>query len=79
MKQGSGEDYIQRSFVISTPPNIIREIKLRRMRLAGYVARMGKRIGAIRILVGKLEGAKPLGRIILKWPFKKRDRGHGLD
>jgi hypothetical protein len=40
---------------------------------------MGERIGAYRVLVEKTEGAKPLGRIILKWPFKKVDRGHGLD
>jgi hypothetical protein len=40
---------------------------------------MGERIGAYRDLVDKIAGAKPLGRIILKRPFKKRDRGHGLD
>jgi hypothetical protein len=78
MKQGSGEDYITRSFIMSTPPNVIPATKLRRIRLAGYVARMGERRGAYRFWWGK-QGAKPLGRIILKWPFKKGDRGHGLD
>jgi len=40
---------------------------------------MGEWIGAYRVLVERIEGAKPLGRIILEWPFKKRDMGHGLD
>jgi hypothetical protein len=35
-------------------------IKSRRIRLAGYVARMGR--GVYRILAGKPEGKKPLGR-----------------
>jgi len=79
MKQGSGEDYITRSFIMSTPPNVTRAIKLRRIRLGGYVALMGERIGAYRVLLEKLEEAKPLGRIILKWSFKEMGRGHGLD
>jgi hypothetical protein len=40
-------------------PNIIRMI---RMRWAGYVARMGETRNAYRILVGKPEGKRPLGR-----------------
>jgi hypothetical protein len=43
-------------------PNIIRKIKSRRMRWTGYVARMGKKRNAYRILVGKSEGKRPLGR-----------------
>jgi hypothetical protein len=43
-------------------PNIIRVIKLRRMRWAGHVARMGERRGAYRVLVGRPEGKRPLGR-----------------
>jgi hypothetical protein len=43
-------------------PSIIRMIKSRRMRLAGNVARMGERISAYRILMGKPEGKRPLGR-----------------
>ena len=35
------------------------------MRLAGYVARMGR--GVYMILVGKLEGKKPLGRPRRRW------------
>jgi hypothetical protein len=43
-------------------PNIIRTLKSRRMRWAGYVAHMGKKRNADRILVGKPEGRRPLGR-----------------
>jgi hypothetical protein len=43
-------------------PNIIRVIKSIRMRWAGHVARMGKRDGTYRILVGRPEGRRPLGR-----------------
>ena len=41
-------------------PNIVRVIKSRRMRWAGYVARMGEDRGAYRVLVGKSEGKRPL-------------------
>jgi hypothetical protein len=43
-------------------PNIVRVIKSRRMGWAGHVARMGERTGVYRILVGKQEGKRPLGR-----------------
>jgi hypothetical protein len=43
-------------------PNIVRGIKFRRMLWAGHVARMGERRGAYRVLVGKPEGKRPLGR-----------------
>jgi len=42
-------------------------IKSRRMRWAGHVARMGKRRGAYRILVGRPEGRRPFGRPRLRW------------
>jgi len=43
-------------------PNIVRVIKSRRMRWAGHVARMGEARGVYRVLVGKPEGKRPLGR-----------------
>jgi len=43
-------------------PSIVRVIKSRRMRWAGHVARMGEERGVYRVLVGKPEGKRPLGR-----------------
>jgi hypothetical protein len=43
-------------------PNIVRVIKSRRMRWAGHVARMGEGRGVYRVLVGRSEGKRPLGR-----------------
>jgi len=43
-------------------PNIVRVLKLRRMIWAGHVARMGEGRGVHRVLVGKPEGKRPLGR-----------------
>jgi hypothetical protein len=43
-------------------PDIIRRIKPRRMRWAGHVARMGEGRNMYRVLVGKLEGIRRLGR-----------------
>jgi hypothetical protein len=42
--------------------NIVRVIKSRRMRWAGHVARMGEGRGVYRVLVGRPEGKRPLGR-----------------
>jgi hypothetical protein len=46
---------------------MIRMIKSRRMRWAGNVARMGEKRNAYRILVGKPEGKRPLGRHRRRW------------
>jgi hypothetical protein len=46
--------------------NIIRVIKSRRMRWAGHVAYMRRR-GAYRVLVGRPEGKRPLGRHSRRW------------
>jgi len=48
-------------------PNIARVIKSRRMRWAGHVARMGEERGMYRVLVGKPEGRRPLGRRSRRW------------
>jgi hypothetical protein len=66
-------------------PNIIRVIKSRRMTYARHVARMGERRGAYRVLVGKTERKKPLGRPWRRWEdnikmnFRELGWGHGLD
>jgi len=51
----------------SYSPNNIRVMKSRRMSWEGLVARMGKRGGEYRVLVGKTEGKRPLGMPRLRW------------
>jgi hypothetical protein len=53
-------------------PNIVRVIKSRRMRWAGHVARMGEERGVYRVLVGKSEGKRPLGRPRRRWEHNTR-------
>ena len=48
-------------------PNIVRVIKSRRMRWAGHVARVGEERGVYRVLVGKPEGKRPLGKPRRRW------------
>jgi hypothetical protein len=48
-------------------PSIIRIIKSRRMRWADHVERMGEKRNTYRLLVGKPEGKRPLGRPRYKW------------
>jgi len=47
--------------------NIIRVIKSRRMRWTGHVASMGQMRNEYSILVGKLEGNRPLERSRCRW------------
>jgi hypothetical protein len=48
-------------------PSIVRMTKSRRMRWAGHVARTGEGKGVYRVLVGKPEGRRPLGRPRRRW------------
>jgi hypothetical protein len=48
-------------------PSIIGIIKSRRMRWAGHVARMGEKRKVYRLLVGKPEGRRPIGRPRRRW------------
>jgi hypothetical protein len=48
-------------------PNIVRVIKSGRLRWAGHVARMGEGRGVYRVLVGRPECKRPLGRPRLRW------------
>ena len=48
-------------------PNIVRVVKSRRMRWAENVVRMGEDRGVQRVLVGKPEGERPLGRPRRRW------------
>jgi len=62
-------------------PNIVRVIKSSRMRWVGHVARMGEERVVYRVLAGKPEGRRPLGRprldrwIILGWISRRWDVG----
>jgi hypothetical protein len=53
--------------MICTPPPTIVPVMKARMRWAGHVARKGKGRGVYRILVGKPEGKRPLGRPRRRW------------
>jgi hypothetical protein len=63
-------------------PNIVRVIKSRIMRSAGHVARMGEGRGVYRVLVGKPEGRRPLGRPRRRWEnniiMDLREVGYGF-
>ena len=54
------------SLLISTPHKILFD-QIEKMRWSGHVARVGDRRGAYRVLVGKSEGKKPLGRPRRRW------------
>ena len=48
-------------------PNFVRVVKSSRMRWVGHVARMGEGKGVHRVLVGKPEGKRPMGRPRHRW------------
>jgi len=52
---------------LNSSPNIVREIKSRKMRWTGHVARMEERRGVYKVLVGKREGKRPFGRPRRRW------------
>ena len=70
-------------FVVTQITNIVRVVKSRRMRLAGHVALMGEGRGVHRVLVGKPEGKRPLGRPRRRWgdniKMDLREVGEGGD
>jgi len=48
-------------------PNIVRVIKSRKVKWAGHVALMGEERGVYRVLLGRSEGKRPLGRPRRRW------------
>jgi hypothetical protein len=60
--------------ILYSSPNIIRQMKLRKMRWVGHVARMGEERKVYKILVGKPERKRPLGR-----PRRRRENGFRMD
>jgi hypothetical protein len=55
-------------------PDIFRQVKSRRMRWAGHVGRMGEERKVYKVLVGRPEGKRPLGR-----PRRRWEDGIGMD
>jgi len=53
-------------------PHILRVIKCGRIRWAGHVAHVGERRGIYRVLVGKPEGKRSLGRLRHRWEGKTK-------
>jgi hypothetical protein len=66
-------------------PDIIRQVKSRRMRWAGHVARIGEERKVYEVLMGKPEGRRPLGRPRRRWEdgvrmdLREIGLGGGLD
>jgi hypothetical protein len=61
------------SFIFCTSPDTIRQIKSRRMRWAGHVARMGEKRKLNKVLLRKPEGKRPLGRPRRRWDGIRMD------
>jgi hypothetical protein len=61
------KDCIYYNLYSSSSTSIIRMMKSRMIRWAGHVPRMGEKRNAHRILVGKPEGKRPLGRPRRRW------------
>ena len=70
---------------LSSSPNIIQMIKTKITKVAGHVARMGKRSGVYSVLVGKPEEKRPLERSKrkrqnnIRTDLQAGGYGHGLD
>ena len=54
-------------YSLLSSPNIVRVMKLRKMRLIGHIARMGERRNIYNVLVGKPEGKRSFGRPRRRW------------
>jgi hypothetical protein len=66
-KKGWGQLHNEELYNFYRSPSIIRIIKSGRMRWAGRAARVGEKRNAYRILVGRPEGKRALGRPIRRW------------
>jgi hypothetical protein len=59
--------HIEELHNLYSSPSISRMMKSRKMRWAAHVVRLGEKRKANRILVGKPEGKRPLGRPRCRW------------
>jgi hypothetical protein len=57
----------EKLYALYSSRNIIQMLKLRRIRWAGHVARMGDRRGAYAVLVGRPKAKRPLERLTHTW------------
>ena len=71
--QENGESYIMLSYTHFIPRLTIRNLKPRRLRWAGQVARMEQFRNAYRVLMEKPESKRPLGRPKRRWEGNKMD------
>jgi hypothetical protein len=62
---------------VYSSPDIVRVIELRRMRRAGHVVHMGQRRDIYRVLAGKPEVKRPLGRPRHGWEDNIKDGSSG--
>ena len=69
---GSGDDFKMRNFIVYTIHLIYSEIKSRRLRWPGHLARMEEGRSAFNILTGKITGNRPLGRPRCRWEVNIR-------
>ena len=67
LRNRAGAYWILIAVFSDTLPNTVRVVKSRRMRWTGHVARKGQGRGVYRVLVGKPEGKRPLGRPRRRW------------
>jgi hypothetical protein len=61
------EMHSEELYNLYSSPDIIWQVKSRRMRCAGHVARTGEEIKVYKVLVGKPVGRRPLGRPRHRW------------
>jgi hypothetical protein len=59
--------HIEELNILNSSSSIIRQMKSRRMRWAGHVARMGEERKVNKVLTEKPEGKRPLGRLRRRW------------
>jgi hypothetical protein len=59
--------YNEELYNLYSSPDIIRQIKSRQMRWAGHAERVGEETKLCKVLVGKPEGKRPLGRPRRRW------------
>jgi hypothetical protein len=75
--------YNEKLHNLYSSPSIIRMIMSRRIRWAGHVARIAVNTNAYRILVGKPEGKRPLGKPRRRWEnnikINQREVGWGCN